>query len=196
MDVRELPPVLPFHFFDLRLKSGKVPSYADLLDEEGFSEIEILLKEEGIDLNIRVEKGFEKAFFPEVEKGDGLEFFVDTRGIRDVLIVHKYCHHFVFLPKEIDGISGAEVTRFKTNETRELARRELLKVTTDLSKNRYTMHIHIPKEALFGYDIEEYPLLRFAYIVHRYGNEPNHFPKSNKEYNLKDQPSLWAELEG
>ena len=198
MDLRDISAVLPLHFFEVGIEITQdfriLERYSEYLDEEPFHEIEMKWGEEGLFFHIRVDKGFEKAFFPQVEKGDGVEFFIDTRGIEDALIVHKYCHHFVFLPKEVDGVLGVEVTRFKTNDTRELCKRECLKVTSQFSKNSYTISVCIPREALFGYDPFEYSTLKMAYIIHRGSNESNHFPKSNRELNVKDHPSLWATL--
>ncbi len=193
--------MLPLHFFEVELEFdlGEKPilieGNSEFLDEESFSEVRAAFSEGGISLEIKVLKSFEKAVFPDVEKGDGFELFVDTRGIRDALIVHKYCHHFVFLPKEVDGVIAAEVTRFKTNDKRELSKKESLKVTAQFSRSHYTMQAFIPDEALYGYDPKEYSTLRMAYIVHRGANHPNHFPKSNDELNVKDHPSLWAQVQ-
>ena len=200
MDLRDFPAVMPLHFFDveLQIKKGSKPKLietcSELLDEESFCEVFLALSDGGIQLRLNVLKPFEKAFFPDVEKGDAMELFVDTRGLPDAHIIHKYCHHFVFLPKEVDGILGAEVTRFKTNDKRELASKEHLKVSAEFTKKGYSMEIFIPDIALFGFDLTEYPNLKLAYIVHRGEYEPNHYPKSNHVYNLKEHPSLWANL--
>ncbi len=201
MDLREFPSVLPLHFFDLELEieNGEKPllieGYSEFLAEDGFSEVRLGLSDAGIQLEVKVLKPFEKACFPDVEKGDGLELFIDTRGIQSALIMHKYCHHFVFLPKEIDGIQAVEVTRFKTNDKRELAAKELLKVKTQFAKNHYSLQIEIPDIALFGYDLSESTTLKMAYIIHSASIGPNHFPKSGKDFALKDHPSLWANIQ-
>ncbi len=200
MDLRDFPAVLPLHFFEVELdvrKGGKptlINGHPEFLDEEPFSEVYLAVSEKGICIQLKVFKPFEKAVFPDVEKGDGIEFFVDTRGIQGSLIIHKYCHHFVFIPKEVDGILGVEVTRFKTNDKRELAQKESLKLSTQFTKNGYSMEVFIPDIALFGYEPIEYPSVKIAYIVHRGSAESNHFPKSGREYSLKDHPSLWATL--
>ena len=200
MDLREFPAVVPLHFFDLELefelgqKPVLIEGYSEFLGEESFGEVRMAFSEGGIAIELKVLKSFEKASFPDVEKGDGFEFFIDTRGIRDALIVHKYCHHFIFLPKEIDGVLGAEVTRFKTNDKRELASKEFLKVATQFAKNSYTMQIFLPDVALYGFDPKEVAVVKMAYILHRGNGSPNHFPKSNHDLNLKDHPSLWAEV--
>jgi hypothetical protein len=201
MDLREFPSVLPLHFFQVELIFSKdakpklIEDYAQFLGEDPFSQVRLSFSEKGIHIDLKVDKSFEKAVFPDVEKGDGFELLVDTRGIPDSQIIHKYCHHFVFLPKEVDGISGVEVTSFKTNDKRDLASKELLKASSSFTKNGYAMQIFIPDNALFGYDLVESPHLKLAYIVHLGSrSHPNHFPKSNLDYNLKDHPSLWADI--
>ncbi len=201
MDLREFPAILPLHFFQVELvfsrqaKPKLIENVAEFLGEEPFSEVRIGFSERGIHIDLKVDKSFEKAVFPDVEKGDGFEFFIDTRGIQQAQIVHKCCHHFVFLPKEVDGISGVEVTSFKTNDKRDLASKEFLKVSSAFTKNGYAMQIFIPDNALFGYDLAESSHLKLAYIVHAGSRYiPNHFPKSNLDYNLKDHPSLWADV--
>lgn len=199
MDLRELSPILPLHFFEVELSFPKggditfVDDYSAYLEEDSFFEIGFAFSDRGIAIDLMVDKPFEKSIFPEVEKGDGLEFFIDTRGIQDAHLIHKYCHHFVFLPKEVDGISGVEVTRFKTGDKRELASKDHIKVKTTFGKNRYEMNVFISDTAFFGYDLSESPHIKIAYIVHRGVKEnAGHFPKSQLDYNLKEHPSLWA----
>ncbi len=201
MDLNQIPSILPLHFFQpvFEIEKGQKPqnidSFSEFLEEELFSELKIGISDEGITLELKVLKSFEKAQFPDVTKSDAFEFFIDTRGLKDSLIIHKYCHHFVFLPKEVDGIMAVEVTRFKTNDKRELCNKEDLKIKSQFSRNQYSLDIFIPDIALYGFDLSEYSKLKFAYIVHRGGKElASHFPKSGLDFSLKDHPSLWADL--
>jgi len=200
MDLRELSPICPLHFFDVTLtfKKGKklalIDSKGEFLGEESFSELLVSFSEEGVSLQLKVSKPFEKAVFKEIEKGDGFEFFIDTRGVKEALIIHKYCHHFLFLPKEVDGIWGVEVTKFRQGDKRELARKESLKVESLFSKSGYKMDIFIPADSLFGYDLSDSTSLKIAYIVHRGSLRPNYFPKSGEEFTISSHPSLWANV--
>ncbi len=200
MDLREFPAVLPLHFFEVELefkrnqKPKLIPDFSEFLEETSFSEVSVAFLDGGIQIHLKVFKAFEKASFPDVEKGDGFEFFIDTRGTKEALSLHKYCHHFVFLPKEVDGIQGVEVTRFKTNDKRELATKEHLKVTPQFAKGSYTLEIFIQDTALYGYDPMEYPNLKIASITHLGSKEPNHFPKQGYDLPFKDHPSLWANI--
>lgn len=201
MDLREFPSVLPLHFFQVELaflkgaKPKLIEDVSPFLAEDAYSEVRVAFLEGGIHLDVKVYKPFEKAVFPDVAKGDGFELFIDTRGILDAQIIHKYCHHFVFLPKEVDGILGVEVTTFKTNDKRDLSSKELLKVSANFTKNGYILDIFIPDIALYGYDLSESSRFKLAYMVHLGSKAfPNHFPKSSLDYQLKDHPSLWADV--
>jgi hypothetical protein len=201
LDLSQLPSILPLHFFQpvIELEKGNKPehldSFSEYLEEESFSELKMAISEHGIHLELKVLKPFEKALFPDVAKGDSFEFFIDIRANENSSILHKYCHHFVFLPKEVDGIIGCEMTRFKTNDKRDLCNKDDLKVKSSFSKNHYTLDIFIPDIALYGFDLSESSKFKFAYIVHRGGKElPNHFPKCGLDFNFKDHPSLWADL--
>lgn len=164
------------------------------LSEEGFGDLSILYSANGLVIGLFVDKPFADCFFPEVGKGDGLEIFIDTRGIENAQTFHKFCHHFIFLPKEKDGLIAAEVTRFRSEDKHELCDPSLLQVKTEFSKKSYEMQIVIPDTCLFGYDPFEYPKLRFAYIIHRANGQPMHFPINGEDYKLEQIPSLWATL--
>jgi len=205
MDLRTLPPIDAASFFQVSCKIAQgdslptkwkkqnvLPKVDDYLGEEAFADVGMVFWPRGILLGIGVEKPFEDCFFPNVHKGDGVEIFIDTRGIENAQTMHKFCHHFVFLPKQKDGLIGVEVTRFRTEDKHDLCDPINLQVTTEFFKKGYEMQIVIPDSCLFGYDPIEYPKLRFAYRIHRTEGEPMHFPLSGKDYKLESVPSLWA----
>lgn len=207
MDLKTLPPIDAGALFQIHGAVGegsvlpknwwkKLPLLRmdEFLGEEGFADLSLLYWSGGLVIGVLVQKPFEDCFFPEVSKGDGLEIFIDTRGIEDAQTVHKFCHHFVFLPKEKDGIIGAEVTRFRSEDKHELCDHTELQVQTTFSKKGYEMQIVIPENCLFGFDPLEYPQFRLGYIIHRTGGHPMHFPHSGDDYRLSAIPSLWAKL--
>ena len=172
------------------MRQGKLPEVSHLLNELPLHTMHLDVSETGVVFTLRVDQACGEAVFPQVEKGCGLEIFIDTRGLSEANMLHKYCHHFVCLPHEVDGVVGVEVTRFRTSDTRELAKPEHIQVTTTHHRRSYSMEVHLTRAALFGFDPEEYPI-RFAYIVHHYP-ERNSFPKNSHEVLLKEHPSLWA----
>lgn len=207
MDLKNLPPIDAGALFQIHaaIQEGsvlpknwpkKLPSLRmdEFLGEEGFADLSMIYWSGGLVIGVSIDTTFVDCFFPDVRKGDGLEIFIDTRGIENAQTMHKYCHHFVFIPKEKDGIVGAEVTRFRTEDKHELCDHTQLQVTTNFFKKGYEMQIVIPDTCLFGFDPIEYPKLRFGYIIHRTGGHPMHFPHSGDDYKLETVPSLWASL--
>jgi len=200
LDLRELPAMDIGSFFKwkgaLEKEMTPLPDMAEYLGEESFAEVSALWSDIGLKLCVSVEVPFEGCFFPDVEKGDGLELFIDTRGVEDALVIHKYCHHFIFLPKEIDGISGAEVTSFRGEDRHAPADPGNFEVKSTFYKKEYTMEIVIPEICLFGYDDRgEDPWIGFAFRLHRTGGKPMHFPQSSIDLKIEAHPALWAKMQ-
>lgn len=202
MDLRQLPAIDAASLFQISgkaRKKEKKPSFLPRIDhyisEEGFADVSLSWSADGLYFIVKVGKPFEDCHFPDIAKGDGVEIFIDTRGIETAAIIHKYCHHFVFLPKEKDGVVGAEVTRFRTEDKHELAPPDKLQVNSEFSSKSYTMHILIPESCLFGYDPFEYRKIGLATIIHRPAKDPQHFPLSTFSYKLESSPALWAKFQ-
>ena len=199
MDLRKLPAIDVKSMIDVSfdLVKGKprlLPSVAYLLGEVPFFEVGMAWSEEGIHLCFKIETKFEACFFPEVEKGDGVEVFIDTRGIDSAVTIHKYCHHFIFLPEKVNGIQSAEVTRFKSNDRHDPALHENFSVESKIKAHSIEMQITIPEISLFGYNPLQNPKLGFACIVHRSNKEKGHFPQSGVDFMIERCPLLWAKM--
>lgn len=197
MDLRKLSPLDPLSFFSVALSVGQkktlLPKIPSLYREEVFADLYLAWSNEGLEIQCDLFKPFEGSYFPDIEKGDALEILLDTRALVDLTYVHKYCHHFYFFPKEIDGVSALEVTRFKTEEKHPLADPKNFHVETTFSKKGYSMKIGIPRISLFGYDPEEVRRLSFAYVVHSH-KERQEFPLPEENWRLRNHPNLWAEI--
>lgn len=209
MDLRKLPPVDVMSMVEpvievvkgenIPFEKGLKPPYlvapvSELLAEDPFYSLGICWSLSGIKLFFRMETKFSGSFFPEVEKGDGVEVFIDTRSIATTSGLHKYCHHFVFLPKEVDGIVAAEVTRFKGDDKHDPALCENFSVNSVIKGSRIDMEITIPEISLFGYNPLEVPKMAFACRVHRSNGEAGHFPLSEVDFKLRTSPALWARM--
>ncbi len=194
-DLRLLPPldIAAFITPEIHLteKVTSLPNMGPYLEEPSFAEVKIGLKKRGLAFKVEVHQPFKNSFFPDVEKGDGFELFIDTRDSSSTFL-GRYSHHFIFLPKEVDGRSASEVTRFKTHDRHPLASIEDLEVKSHFTLKGYSMDIYISENSLFGYDPSEYRRLKLAYILHRGGESPMHFPVSQESYRLREFPLLWA----
>lgn len=198
----------PVHFFGLRsdckklLKPGAPPSLsghllpgaADLCDEEEFAKVGMGWHEEGLGLLIQLDEPFTKSVYPDIAKGDSVEIMIDTRDIKTAGFNTRFCHHFYFLPKEIEGHQAGEITRFRTEDRHPLCDFKLLKCDTKLSSHGYVMKVFIPSECLHGYDPKQFDRIGFTYRINRAGGPSQHFAVSSNEFVIDQQPSLWASL--
>lgn len=173
-------------------KPTLLPDASILLDEERFADVAMWWNTQGLGLSILVHQSFADVSFPNIEKGDGVELFFDTRDLKEAGSLHKFCHHFIFLPKEVGGIVAAEMTKLRADDSHPLCEPHALHTQTTFSKKSYEIHLFIEKEALYGFDPQVFDRLGFAYIIHRKGGEPQHFNLSSNDYALQKYPSLWA----
>ena len=167
-----------------------LPHAGALLGEERFADVSMWWHQEGIGLSILVHKGFEDVSFP--NQGDGIELFFDTRDLKEAGSLHKFCHHFVFLPKDVDGVVACEMTKMRADDAHPLCDPRLLHIETTFSKKSYEMHIFLYKEALHGFDPQQFDRLGFMYAMHRKNGPSQHLSISSDEYAIDKYPSLWA----
>lgn len=171
-----------------------LPSEEDLLDQESFAKVAICYDEGGIYLSILIEKPFEQVSYPNVSQGDGVEIFIDTRGLKNVGSIHKFCHHFVFLPKEEHGIQGVEITKLRLEDSHPICDPSSLHVETIFHKDSFEMKIFIEADALYGYDLSRTSKIGFAYKIHGKGYRTQHLGFSSEFVVLEKYPSLWSIL--
>lgn len=199
--LNELSPLPAGSFFQVSKKIKKkvgrlsyLPDTSGLLNEEMFARVALTWNMGGLTLYVQVKKELEASFYPNYREGDSLEFFFDTRNLKKSQSIHRFCHHFVFLPEEFNGIEVREVTVFRPDEVRELADPNLFVIEVAVSRHSYDMEIHIPKEVLYGYEPSEFDRLGFAYRINRYQGDPQHFSVSSRFFSLEKHPDLWATL--
>ncbi len=199
-----LPSLLPLHFFDLYFE-------APYLKEEAFHQRHLLpstfsyfgedeakvffgWSEKGVSLRFTVFEEPKDVFFPDFRKGDSIELFFDTRNIKSLGYVTKFCHHFVLFPLKIDGFHIKEVTRFRNDDAHTLADEEEFIVKAAFTKKSYTIDLFIPSSSLHGYDPEKFNKLGFTYRINRLSKEPIHFSVSSKEFVIERHPFFWGNI--
>lgn len=207
-----VPSLLPMEFFSVACSvfyahiSMTVPSFrtmrkeftlpdtSEFLGEEVFSRVALCWHEEGILVEISVEKDFEEVYFPDFFQGDAVELFFDTRDLKTAGTT-RFCHHFVILPQIVGTIQAIEITRFRTEDTHPLCDPQDLTVTTTFHKDAYSMRVLIPAHCLHGYDPKICDRMGFSYRIHRYGGKPQHFTVSSEHFALEQSPRFWASLD-
>lgn len=202
----QIIPILPGDFFvathdlkraewtDSLQKKHRLANFSELLYEDCFSEIRMGWNPRGLIFEIHIQKEFEECFFPEYRKGDSIELFIDTRDLKNAGFIHRFCHHFVMLPKPIEEISAQEVTVFRTDDRHELCEGKKIHVVSEFKKKSYIVAIHLPEDCLYGYDSSSFDRLGFAYRINARGNI-NHFNVSSEYLNLEQHPNRWASMQ-
>lgn len=202
----ELPALFPADFFALsfdllyskKTPSGKksflLPDTSSLLGEESFAKVFLAWNEKGIFIEAEIDKLFEECFFPEYSEGDSLELFFDTRDLKTTGFATRFCHHFLILPRAIDGVQSQEITHFRTEDRHPLCDPSELEVEVKFGRNDYKLEIFIPSSCLQGYDPLSFDRLGFTYRINRYQGPPQHFSVSSQFYSIQQQPSLWSSL--
>jgi hypothetical protein len=202
----------PVHFFalssdcyylspvEIEKKNGELgkkyvlPSTSELCGEASFADVSIAWNQEGIAFQIKVDQPVTHAAYPDVGNGDSVELFLDTRDIKTSGYNTRFCHHFYFLPEEVNGYQAGETTHFRGDDAHPLCDAALLQIRVKRTVKGYSMFIIIPSSCLHGYDPDQFDRLGFTYRINRAHFFPQHFAASGVDYQIDQQPSLWASL--
>lgn len=178
----------------LSFASHILPSTQCLTGEEHFAKVALGWNEEGIAIQIQVNQPVGDSFYPEIEKGDSVEVFIDTRDLKSAGFNTRFCHHFFFLPQPVEGVAKGEKTHFRTEDQHPLCNPQTLDCQTQLKRNGYVMKIFIPTQCLYGYDPKQFDRLGFTYRINRHKGNPQHFAVVSQDYQIEQQPSLWGSI--
>lgn len=171
-----------------------LPSTDSLTHEKVFAEVAIGWSEEGIGVAVRSHAPATSSNYPLIEEGDCVELFFDTRDLKSTGFNTRFCHHFFFLPQPVEGISKGEKTHFRTEDSHPLCDGQWMSCRTDLHKSGYLMKIFIPSQCLCGYDPRQFDRIGFTYRIRQAGGGTQHFSVVSQDYQVEQQPSLWASL--
>ncbi len=200
MSLKELPPFFPSDFFDVEIALSKkkgatlLPDFSHLLGEESFAKCSMSCIEGRLELFFDVKSPFVDCFYPAFSKGDALEIMIDTRNIKSASVMHKFGHHFVILPKEVDGLRAVEITKFHGEDKRPLADPSSIVVESQFSSKGYQLKVVFEEGSLFGFDPAVSPKIGFAFQLHRTGEPSMHFSVSSKYFKIEKAPALWATI--
>jgi hypothetical protein len=171
-----------------------LPDTSHLCHEHAFAKVALGWNEEGLAFQIHVTQPHTQSFFPNIERGDSVELFIDTRDLKSAGFNTRFCHHFYFLPQSIHNHWCGEITHFRTEDCHPLCDPSLLSYEVKLGYSDYKMKIFIPSDCLYGYEPKQFDRLGFTYRINRAGGKPQHFAVTSKDYPIDQQPSLWGSL--
>jgi hypothetical protein len=195
-DCRYLPRKAGEAFALKKQNAGKylLPSTATYCSEDSFAEVSAGWHQEGLEFYVHIERPFRRAFYPEIERGDSVELFIDTRDVKTSGFNTRFCHHFFFLAEGVEGHFAGEITRFRTEDTHPLCDSNELKVKSLCQNSSHSLNIFIPTQCLYGYDPEQFDRLGFTYRINQSEGFPQHFSVVSDDYAIEQQPSLWSSL--
>lgn len=204
-------PISPVNFFQLNVDahqlSGSFPSLnkknyrkyllpdtSSLCGETPFAEIALGWDNDGIEIYAQIDTPFQRAFYPDIQRGDSVELFFDTRDVKTSGFNTRFCHHFFFLAEGVDGQFMGELTRFRTEDAHPLCNPNDLKIKVLNQRTNYSLSIFIPRHCLHGYDPEQFNRMGFTYRINRAEGFPQHFSVATDDYQIEQQPSLWGSV--
>jgi len=172
----------------------KLPDLSALVGDESFADVGFAWNEEGLIFRFEVKIPFEVALYPDIQESDTVEVFIDTRDVKTSGFATKFCHHFYFSAEEVDGKMGAEISRFRTDDSHPLSDHNDLIIKSKISNSSYTIDAFIPAMSLFGYEPHDFKRIGFTYRINRRGDTPQEFSVKTEEFRIEEQPSLWASI--
>lgn len=196
----EVPPLAPVHFFRISadIKQGKKPSkkylpnMTELLGEEHFADVGVSWQQDGLYVHLHALKKFEEASYPKYTDGDAFELYLDTRDMKEAGFPTRFCHHFLILPQEVQGVRILEITRFRTEDSHPLCDPGKIEISFHDGSRDYFLDLFFPAEVLHGYDPSSFDRLGLTYTVHRPKYMSQNFSVSSQYVTVAQNPSLWA----
>lgn len=196
IECKRLPPdkQAPFSLTMKNYQKYLLPDLSTLNGSDRFAKVALGWSPDGLELFSYVDVPYARAYYPQFEKGDSFELCIDTRDVKTSGYNTRFCHHFVFLPEAVEGISAAEITKFRTEDAHELCLSSDLQVKSTLKSNHYLLQCFIPAQCLQGYDPDQFERLGMTYRVNRSVGSPEQFSVLAEEFKFQEQPSLWASV--
>lgn len=198
----EIPPFSPLSFFSVRdtiLHGKEIPSNplkrkkylveptTEVTGQGKNSSLYMAWHSSGLTIEVESKKEFQESHYPRFVSGDAVEIFIDTRDMKNAGFITRFCHHFLFLPRPANDVQKTEITRFRTDDTHDLAPDEELQLTVDKKK----MAIFIPSHCLHEYDPDNFDRIGFSYRIHQYRGDVQDFAPDVTHYPCDQQPALW-----
>ena len=177
----------------------RIPDLMALDVGSSFADLWMAWNEDGLRLALDVKGNLSPEVLPRQPlAGDSLQVWLDTRDVRDAHRASRYCHHFCFAPGGGGRSRRKPLARqFRIRRARSHGRicdPALLGVASRISKSGYRMEVHIPADAMTGFDPEENTRLGFTYVLkdHALGRQ---FWTADEPLPVAYDPSLWGTVE-
>jgi hypothetical protein len=178
----------------------RLPSFGELEDRPLFADVRGAWNAGGLAFQVRVSGKKQSPWCraSRLEDSDGLHLWIDTRDTHNIHRASRFCHRFVFLPVGGGRQMGSPVAeQLLINRARENPKPVpvgMLKVRGEKRVDGYRLAVHIPAEALTGYDPSVHTRIGFSYAVMDRELGWQTFTVGS-EFPFDEDPSLWGSLE-
>lgn len=184
---------------DLSLLESKkflLPELAKLFNEDVFATVSMGWNHQGLlwRFEVTVGEAGVSVSYPELQRADSIELFIDTRDMKTARSTHRFCHHFFFLPEAVEGVFCGEISRFRTEDSHPLCKSSDLELKIESKAHGYIANIVIPKECLVGFDPSECRRIGFGYRINRFKGSPQHFGVPSTFCSVERHPYLWSTI--
>lgn len=194
LEEKKTAPAFPW-ITEKHFDSYKLPATDTFTSDPLIGLVAVGWSEQGLECVVRFDQGSVNQYGFEAVK---IEFFIDTRDLKNVGYNTRFCHHFVVsLNVDVPDLQpfATEVTRFRnTEESHPHCDPLELKTVKSTDKRATFINLWIPAHCLFGYDPKQLNRLGFTYRITVPGMDPQHFAVLSQEFHIDQQPSLWATL--
>ncbi|MBT4140651.1 MAG: hypothetical protein HOE48_22255 [Candidatus Latescibacteria bacterium] len=173
-----------------------LPDLGGLDGKEAYANVYLAWNDRGLYFALDV-KGKAKCAVDERRplRGDGFQVWLDTRDVRTAHRGSRYCHHFCFWPESESIAAGGR--QFRLRRARAQARLQdsgRFSVASKAGKEGYAMEVHIPADALTGFDPDENNRLGFSYVL-KDKTLGRQFWTADETLPVSYDPSLWGTVE-
>ncbi len=147
-----------------------LPALPALDGEAPFAELKVAYGDTGLYLALRVPKDVPIAVNRQrPHNGDGLQVWVDTRGVSGGHRATRFCTHFVLLPAG-GGVNRNEPTGFQRPIRRALDQPPMcdpddISIAVSVAAEAYFMEALLPANILVGFEPEPGNVIGFHYLV-------------------------------
>jgi hypothetical protein len=205
LDVPYIAPQL-FFAFELNIKQFKketwekhrseylLPSLCHLFRVDEFAKVFAAWDTDGLYFSIDCTVPEISVSYPDIQSGDSIELFIDTKNVKNAKIPHRFCHHFFFLPERVEGVLCKEITRFR-EDAHPLCQDTDLLCNIEKKKKGYSASIVIPSMAFCGYQGEEGASIGFSYRINRKNGPSQQIAYAPESTDIAAHPYLWITVQ-
>ncbi len=149
----------------------RLPVFSELDEGQAFADVRAGWSETGLFFSVAISGKQQTAWCrgTQLLESDGLQLWIDTRDTHNIHRASRFCHWFLCLPTGGGSRRNAALgTMLKINRARDVPRtfgQAKVLVSGALHNDGYRMSVHIPGNAMDGWNPEEHRNLGFSYAV-------------------------------